>query len=100
MLRRRIAVPPLLLAAPGLSGVVYAQLETADRGILPIDSSGTLEITGIHVDVAGADAQSARYARAGGSLSGKGIKALWAKMHNGADQRSANLPGQTLDQDR
>ena len=31
-MRRRIVVPLLLLAAAGLSGVLYAQLETGDRG--------------------------------------------------------------------
>ena len=63
MLRRPFLSPILLLlAAVGISGALYAQLETADRGILPLDSSGTLEIGGIHVDVGGADAQSARYA--------------------------------------
>jgi len=54
MLRRQVVIPFLIvLAAAGLSGALYAQLETTDRGILPIDSSGTLEITGIHVDVGG-----------------------------------------------
>jgi hypothetical protein len=82
MLRRRFAVPLMLLAAAaGVTGVVYAQLETADRGILPLDSSNTLEIGGIHVDVGGADADSARYA--GWRIAQRqGFKALWAKMHN------------------
>src|SRR5262245_34012322 len=63
MLRRRFALPlMLLLAAVGIAGGLYAQLETNDRGILPLDSTNTLEIGGIHVDVGGPDAQSARYA--------------------------------------
>ena len=63
MLLRRLALPVmLLLAALGIAGALYAQLETGDRGILPLDSSNVLEIGGIHVDVGGADAQSARYA--------------------------------------
>ena len=37
-------------------------MESGERGILPLDSSGTLEIGGIQVDVGGKDAQSARYA--------------------------------------
>src|SRR4029453_10906081 len=37
MLRRRFLVPLLiLLAVLGVSGALYAQLETADRGILPV----------------------------------------------------------------
>ena len=40
MLRRRFAVPfMLLLAAAALPAALYAQLETGDRGILPLDSS-------------------------------------------------------------
>ena len=98
MLRRRFAIPILLLlAVTGLSAVVYAQLETGDRGILPIDSSGTLEITGIHVDVGGTDAQSARYT--GWRMAQRqGFRALWAKMHHAPTNQAPNLPDGTLDQ--
>jgi hypothetical protein len=98
MLRRRFAIPLLLLLGVlGLSVVVYAQLESADRGILPIDSSGTLEITGIHVDVGAQDSQSARYAgwRTAQRL---GFRALWAKMHNAPPGQAPDLPDSTLDQ--
>jgi len=98
MLRRRFAVPALLLvAAAGVSGAIYAQLETSDRGILPLDSSNTLEITGIHVDVGGADAESARYA--GWRIAQRqGFKALWAKMHAAPINQAPSLPDGTLDQ--
>jgi hypothetical protein len=98
MLRRRLALPLfLVLAAAGLSVSVYAQLEGGDRGILPIDSSGTLEITGIHVDVGGSDPQSARYT--GWRIAQRqGFKALWAKMHNAPINQAPNLPDGTLDQ--
>jgi hypothetical protein len=98
MLRRRLVIPILLLlAAAGISGAIYAQLETSDRGILPIDSSGTLEITGIHVDVGGPDAQSARYA--GWRIAQRqGFRALWAKMHNAPISQAPSLPDGTLDQ--
>jgi hypothetical protein len=97
MLRRRFLAPILLvLALLGAAAVVYAQLETADRGILPIDSSGTLEITGIHVDVGGTDAQSARYA--GWRIAQRqGFRGLWAKMHNAPIGEAPNLPDSTLD---
>ena len=96
-MRRRIVVPLLLLAAAGVSGVLYAQLETTDRGILPIDSSGTLEITGIHVDVCGPDGQAARFA--GWRIAQRqGFKALWAKMHKAPISQAPNLPDGTLDQ--
>ena len=86
----------LLLVLAGISGALYAQLESADRGIAPIDSSGTLEISGIHVDVGGPDAQSARYA--GWRIAQRqGFRALWAKMHNAPLNQAPNLPDSTLD---
>ena len=98
MLRRRFFAPLLLLlAVAGLSGVLYAQLETADRGILPIDSSGTLEVTSIHVDVGGADGQSARFA-AWRIAQREGFRKLWAKLHNAPANQAPNLPDSTLDQ--
>ena len=61
-------------------GTLVAQMESGDRGILPIDSSGTLEITGVKVDVGGADAAAARFA--GWRIAQReGFKALWAKQH-------------------
>ena len=96
--RRRFALPLLLLVAlAGVAGGLYAQLETSDRGILPLDSSNTLEIGGIHVDVGGADAQSARYA--GWRIAQRqGFKMLWAKMHNAPIGQAPNLPDGALDQ--
>ena len=98
MLRRRLAIPVLtLLAVIGLSAAVYAQLETGDRGILPLDSSNTLEIGGIHVDVGAKDAESARYA--GWRIAQRqGFKALWAKVHHAPIGQAPNLPDGTLDQ--
>ncbi len=98
MLRRRIVIPILLLvAAAGLAGGLYAQLESGERGILPLDSSNTLDIGGIHVDVTGSDAQSARYA--GWRIAQRqGFKLLWAKMHNAPVGQAPSLPDGTLDQ--
>ena len=97
MLRRPVLLSILVALALGISGVIYAQLETSDRGILPIDSSGTLEITGIHVDVGGADAQTARYT--GWRIAQRqGFRALWAKMHHLPITQAPNLPDGTLDQ--
>jgi len=97
MLRRRFVVPVLiLLAVLGIGGIAYSQLESGDRGILPLDSSGTLEIGGIHVDVGGTDAMSARYA--GWKIAQRqGFKTLWAKMHNAPVSEAPNLPDSTLD---
>ena len=97
MLRRRFVLPVLLLlVALGIGGVAYTQLESGDRGILPLDSSGTLEISGIHVDVGGNDAMSARYS--GWRIAQRlGFRALWAKMHNAPISQAPNLPDSTLD---
>ncbi|HEY0629195.1 MAG TPA: heavy-metal-associated domain-containing protein [Sphingomicrobium sp.] len=91
---------PLLIAAflllAGLGGALVAQMESAERGILPIDSSGTLEISGIKVDVGGKDAESARFA--GWRIAQReGFKALWAKMNKRPISQAPNLSDSTLD---
>jgi len=97
MLARRYAIPiALLVAVAAVSSALYAQLETGERGILPLDSSGTLEIGGIHVDVGANDAMSARYA--GWRIAQRqGFRALWAKMHDAPISEAPNLPDATLD---
>jgi len=98
MLRRPlVATLLLLLAAAGIGAAVYAQLESSDRGILPLDTSNTLEAGPIHVDVGGPDAQSARLA--GWRVAQRqGFRELWAKMHNAAIGQAPVLPDGTLDQ--
>ncbi len=98
MLFRRPAVllAAALLALAGLGGALVAQMESGERGILPIDSSGTLEITGIQVDVGGKDADSARYA--GWRIAQReGFKALWAKTNKRPISEAPNLSDSTLD---
>ena len=88
----------VLLALGGalLSGALFAQMESGERGILPIDSSGTLEIGGLHVDVGGKDAEAARYA--GWRIAQReGFKALWAKMHKRPIGQAPTLSDSTLD---
>ena len=95
--RRFVSILLVLLAVAGLSGAVYAQLESGERGIRPIDSSGTLEVTDIHVDVGGKDAESARYA--GWRLAQReGFKVLWANTNKRPRSEAPNLPDSTLDQ--
>ena len=77
-------------------GMVVAQMEPAERGILPLDSSGTLEVGGIPVDVGGKDAQSARYA--GWRMAQReGFKKLWAQSHRLPVSRAPSLSDSTLD---
>ena len=95
---RRTFLPALLLflAFVLASGALYAQLESGERGILPLDSSGTLEIGGIHVDAGGKDASSARYA-GWRAAQRDGFRALWAKTHGRPASEAPNLPDSTLD---
>jgi hypothetical protein len=95
---RRPLLIALFLALLGLAvgGVLYAQMEGGDRGILPLDSSGTLEIDGIHVDVGGKDAQSARLA--GWRIAQReGFRMLWAKTHGLPVSQAPNLSDAALD---
>lgn len=94
--RRSALLAVTTIAALVVGSIAYAQLESGDRGILPIDSSGTLEITGIHVDVGGKDANAARYA--GWRVAQReGFKALWAKQHKRPISEAPNLSDSTLD---
>jgi len=98
MLRRRrlLTATSCFLALLALGGTVVAQMEPGERGILPIDSSGTLEITGIHVDVGGKDAASARFA--GWRIAQReGFKKLWAKQHKRPESEAPKLSDSTLD---
>ena len=91
-----------LLAALGAltliaGGIAIAQLETADRGILPVDNSGTLEISGIHVDVAGETPEEARYA--GWRVAQReGFRQLWAKLNKSSPDKAPRLTDSALDQ--
>ena len=96
MARQTAFIIVTMLAALVAGGMVVAQMEAGDRGIAPIDSSGTLEITGIHVDVGGKDANAARYA--GWRVAQReGFKALWAKQHGRPASEAPNLSDSVLD---
>lgn len=78
------ALPTFVIAAIGLAlaAVVYAQIEGDNRGVAPIDSSGSFEVGGIQVDVRAKTADAARLD--GWRLAQReGWKQLWAKMHGG-----------------
>jgi hypothetical protein len=80
--RSPLAVLTVALAATALGGgALYAQLEGADRGVPPIESASTFEVTGIEVDTIGKTSEEARMEgwRQAQSL---GWKALWSKTNN------------------
>ena len=97
MPRRPLLITVIVLALCLVGGgVVYAQMEAGERGILPLDSSGTLEINGIHVDVGAKDAQSARLA--GWRIAQReGFKLLWAKSHGQPPSKAPSVSDTTLD---
>jgi hypothetical protein len=79
----RRALLPLIGIGTLLAGAaVWAQIEGGDRGVPPIDSSGSFEVSGIDVDVSG---KSPEAARLGGwrIAQRKGWQLLWAKTHGG-----------------
>ncbi len=76
--RRILPLASLALVALTGGGIVYAQLEGGDRGVPPIDSASTLEVTGVEVDVTGKNAEEARL-EGWRQAQSKGWQALWAK---------------------
>lgn len=84
-----------LLLALTIAGVVYAQLEGGDRGVPPIDSASTYEVTGIKVDVSADAADAARY-EGWREAQSRGWKALWAKINGRPQSEAPNLPDSVL----
>ena len=81
-MKRWIAPFLATLGALGLAAAVVAQIESGERGVPPLDSSGSFEVSGVAIDVRAGDAQAARL---GGwrIAQRKGWAMLWAKMHGG-----------------
>jgi hypothetical protein len=80
-LQRQLPLAIALLASALAGGAVYAQLEGADRGVPPVDSASTFEITGVTVDTTGKTAAEARE-EGWRQAQLAGWKALWAKTNN------------------
>ena len=84
---RRFSLPLplvlLLLVALGAAAMLRAQIEGGERGVPPIDSSSSFEVSGIQVDVSGPSADAARL---GGwrDAQRKAWDALWSRTHGGA----------------
>lgn len=95
---RRFSVPlplvMLFLLALGVAAMLRAQIEGGERGVPPIDSSSSFEVSGIEVDVYGPDADAARLA-GWREAQRRGWQALWARTHGGA--RGPTLGDSALD---
>ncbi|MFW2831077.1 heavy-metal-associated domain-containing protein [Sphingomonas sp. ID0503] len=88
--------PIALVAALCLGALAVAQIETGDRGVPPIDSSGSLEVSGVTVDVRG---KTAEQARLGGwrEAQRRGWKMLYARTHGVPATAAPALSDGTLD---
>jgi hypothetical protein len=95
---RRFSLPLplvlLLIVALGAAAVLRAQIEGGERGVPPIDSSSSFEVTGIDVDVYAANAEAARLA-GWRAAQRKGWDALWARTHGG--EKGPGLTDSALD---
>lgn len=95
---RRFSVPlPLVLIAAmalGLAAMLRAQIEGGERGVPPIDSSSSFEVSGIEVDTYAANADAARLA-GWREAQRKGWDALWGRMHGG--EKGPSLSDSALD---
>ena len=85
----------LIAASLAAGGALYAQLEGAERGVPPIDSASTLEVTGVEVDVTGKASEEARY-EGWKQAQSKGWKALWAKTTGNPINQAPSLSDSVL----
>ena len=85
----------VVLALCTLRSAVFAQLDGAERGVSPIDSTSSFEVTGVEVDVFADNADAARiegWRRA----QGQGWKMLWARTNNRPLSEAPNLSESVL----
>ncbi len=88
---------PLFLVSAAVAlalgaGVSIAQIEGSGRGVAPVDSSSDYEVSGIRVDVAAKDADSAR-------LGGWRVaqRKAWAQLSQRLGAGKGSVPDSTLD---
>jgi hypothetical protein len=82
----------LLVALLATGGTVIAQIEDGGRGVAPIASSGSFEVSGVRVDVTGPNADAAR--TAGWRLA---QRKGWDMLSRRLTGRPGSLPDSTLD---
>ncbi|MDQ4087617.1 MAG: heavy-metal-associated domain-containing protein [Pseudomonadota bacterium] len=89
------AIPVAAALAVAGAGIVYAQLEGADRGIPPIDSTSSLEVVGINVDVTAENAEKARI-EGWRMAQAEGWKMLWARTTSRPPAQAPRLSDSVL----
>jgi hypothetical protein len=92
---RRLSLLAAAIVCLALGGAVWAQLEGADRGIPPIDSASTFEVTGVEVDVTAEGADKARQ-EGWRQAQRKGWQALWAKTNRRPPSEAPGLTDAAL----
>ena len=86
----------LALAATVLGGgALYAQLEGADRGVPPIESASTFEVTGVEVDATGKTPEEARM-EGWKQAQSLGWKALWSSTNKRPQSEAPTLSDSVL----
>ena len=85
-----------LLLALGAAVALRAQIEPGNRGVPPIDSSSSYEVSGVTVDVRGKDSEMAR-AAGWREAQRKGWKMLWGRVNGQPASVAPALPDSTLD---
>lgn len=89
----RILLAGVMLALSlATGGVLLAQIEGSDRGVAPLDSSGTFEVSGVNVDVSAKSADAARY---GGWRLAQ--RRAWATLAQRLGSGAGALPDGALD---
>jgi hypothetical protein len=96
LLRPYSSILWLALATSVLGGgALYAQLEGADRGVPPVESQSTFEVTGVEVDAVGKTAAEARM-EGWRQAQSRGWMALWAKTNNRPQSEAPKLNDSVL----
>lgn len=85
----------LLIA--GDASLLRAQLDGSDRGIAPVDSTSNFEVTGIQVDVNGANANEARQ-EGWKEAQRLGWKKLWARTTGRPENQAPEVSDAVLNQ--
>lgn len=97
MTRTHLLIAAAMVFGLALAGTaVVAQIESGERGIAPLDSSSSLEIGGVPVDISGKTAGDARYA-GWREAQRRGWKMLYARTNGGPPADAPTLPDSTLD---
>lgn len=94
-MRKSLLLSGVAALLAGSAGLVYAQLEGADRGIPPVDSTSSFEVTDVQVDVSGPNAEAAR--QAGWKLAQRlGWKKLWSRTVGRPENQAPELNDSVL----